>query len=45
MVLSWFIYRLEASIAIDTDEKRATAKSMSTILDPFELRLNVNDLV
>ena len=45
LVLSWSMYRLEASIAMDTDEKRASAKYISAILDPSETSLGVEDLV
>ena len=45
LVLSWSMYRLEASIATDTDEKCASAKYVSAILDPSEVNLNIADLV
>lgn len=45
LVLSWSMYRLEASMAMDTDEKRASAEYTSAILDPFEVGLNIEDLI
>ncbi|KAL9041076.1 MAG: hypothetical protein Q9214_004238 [Letrouitia sp. 1 TL-2023] len=44
LVLSWSMYRLEASISMDTSERRATSKYISAILDPTETGLQVEEL-
>ncbi|KAL2056445.1 hypothetical protein ABVK25_003468 [Lepraria finkii] len=44
LVLSWSMYRLEASISMDTSERRTTSKYISAILDPTETGLEVEDL-
>lgn len=38
------MYRLEASLSMDTSERRATSKYISAILDPTETGLEVEDL-
>ena len=45
LVLSWSMYRLEASILINTDSRRAGAKYIAAILDPTDTGLDVEDLV
>lgn len=45
LVLSWSMYRLEASMSIDTTEKRATSKYICAILVPSDTGLTVEDLV
>lgn len=45
LVLSWSMYRLEASMSIDTTEKRETSKYICAILVPSNTGLTVEDLV
>lgn len=45
LVRSWTMYRLEASMAIDTPEKRRSSHYFAAILDATETGLSVEDLV
>ncbi|KAL8728422.1 MAG: hypothetical protein Q9181_005354, partial [Wetmoreana brouardii] len=45
LVLSWSMFRLEASMLVDTASKRASYKYITAVLDPSATRLLTDDLV
>ena len=44
LILSWSMYRLEASISMDTSEKRKTSKYITVVLEPSATGLTIEDL-
>ena len=44
LVLSWSMYRLEASIGVDTKAKRMTSKYVTVVLEPSSTSLSIEDL-
>ena len=44
LVLSWSMYRLEASIHMDTKEKGTASKHVSAMLDPSQTKFTIADL-
>ena len=44
LVLSWSMYRLEASISLDSRERRTTARYITAVLRPSETGLTIEDL-
>ena len=44
LVLSWSMYRLEASIHMDTEEKRTASRHVSAMLDPSQMQFTIADL-
>ena len=44
LVLSWSMYRLEASVSMDSAGKRSTSRYITAFLDPSETGFSVEDL-